>query len=132
MLATSDIAFVSALMRVRTRAYQAGLKTSHLVGANESIGLKTMGKFFETLPNTLMAIKEESITKTDTQNIPLQQRWDRELPKVDDEIKPAAFTLGLQDAVATEGSAAGTDGRVVFQDVFPAVSPSPSLSLAWL
>jgi len=124
MLATSDALFVSALMRVRTRAYQAGLRASGLISAQRDLGLTTKGHFFSALPDTLDTLVHTSRSSQNLPQISLEKRWKRENAKLDMALNLDAFAAGIEKAIGDEGSADGTDRQPIL-DIFKPVGLQP-------
>lgn len=121
-MACSDIAFVSALMRVRMRAYQSGIKTSNLMRAHDEIQFKSQAHFFSSLPHTLSAVRDASLVGSPMPTIDLRSRWNRPKEELDTSVHPVAFRVGVATAIKAEGSAAGTNNEVPIQDLFSPVS----------
>ena len=120
-MASSDTSFVSALMRIRTRAYQSGVVSSDFLSANDAIGLTTQKQFFSSLPHTLDLMQQVS-AMGGAPSVDLRDRWDRSSRSLDTSVDPHAFVAGVQNHIQTVGSAAGTDNLVPVQDLFAAVS----------
>jgi hypothetical protein len=119
-MASSDIGFVSALMRIRTRAYQSGITASGLSSAHETLGLTTQPHFFSSLPNTVGILTQISAPGS-AGGIDLRSRWDRPSQDFDMGIDPNAFKAGVSGHVTGEGSSAGTNGDIPIQDLFAPV-----------
>ena len=126
-MACSDISFVSALMRVRMRAYQSGMKTSNLLRASDSVQFKSQAHFFSSLPHTLSAVRDASLIGTpEESSISVRSRWERPAEELDTAVHPVAFKVGVAAAIRSEGSAAGTNDEIVMQDLFsPVRTPRP-------
>jgi hypothetical protein len=124
-MASSDMSFISALMRIRTRSYQSGVISSDFLSAHDAVDFKTQAQFFSSLPNTLDLMQQVS-AMGGTPSIDLRSRWDRSSRTIDKTINPHAFAVGVQSHIQVVGSAAGTDGLVPIQDLFAAVcDPCP-------
>lgn len=123
-MANSDMSFISALMRIRTRAYQSGVASSEFLSAHEAVDFKTQSQFFSSLPHALDVMKQVS-AMGGAPSIDLRSRWVRSSRTIDTSSKPHAFAAGVQTHVQVVGSAAGTDGLIPVQDLFAAVSHRP-------
>ena len=126
-MATSDIGFVSALMRIRTRAYQSGVMASSFVAGTQALNLKTKAQLFASLPGTFETMKALSTTSSEVSiGVDLRTRWDHsrsdlgETPQAS--ADPEHFAAGVEKAIAAEGSAAGTNENLPISDLFAAVS----------
>ncbi|QYT03556.1 hypothetical protein H0G86_010505 [Trichoderma simmonsii] len=131
VMASSDIAFVSALMRVRMRAYQSGIKASNLLQANSSINFKSQAHFFSSMPSTLSAVREASLASTPMPRIDLRSRWCRPSEEVDTSFHRTAFKVGVVAAIKTEGSA-GSNEDIPIQDLFSPTSEDWRIMHDWI
>ena len=121
-MATSDIGFVSALMRIRTRAYQNGLIANGIIAAHTDLGVKSQKNFFASLPGSVDRMQSLSSASKPAPIVDLRSRWDRTGRSLNSSLEEGAFAAGVESSISKEGSAAGTNGNVPIQDLFPAVS----------
>src|SRR3569833_2714646 len=122
MMASSDVGFVSALMRIRLRSYQSGVNASGLSSSQDALGLKGKAHFFSTLLDTVKFMTKVSMVGG-TGGLSARSRWDRPSDDFDTGIDPSAFSAGVGAHVTNEGSAAGSSGAIPIQDLFAPVSP---------
>lgn len=131
LMASSDMGFVSPLMRIRTRAYQGGVISSDFLSAHDTLDFKTQKQFFSSLKGTLDIMKQVS-AMGGAPSVSLRARWDRSSRLLDQTMDHHAFAAGVQNHVAGEGSTAGTDGLVPVQDLFPPASTDWKLIHDWI
>ncbi|KAJ2903781.1 uncharacterized protein MKZ38_009347 [Zalerion maritima] len=129
-MATSDIQFVSALMRVRTKAYQEQLQKMNLVAANADINLVTKSTFLSRLPTTLENMKDlTNIGSIST--VSFKDRWDRTPRQLktpwDQDVGEAALATHMR----REGSARANE-EMPINDLLQATSDDFRIIHDWI
>lgn len=126
MMATSDMGFVSALMRVRTQAYQEGSRANNLMAsARFGVRLTIKSHFFSALPDTLNTMRATGCGGSLRLGVGPKSRWTRPQRSVEKTLDTDQFAAGVKTSILYQGSAAGSDGNIPILDLSDAVRLLP-------
>ncbi|KAF2465821.1 uncharacterized protein BDR25DRAFT_378528 [Lindgomyces ingoldianus] len=142
LLATSDLGFVAALLRVRSMAHKAGVKESQVMAASMIFGMKGKLAVFNDLQNSASMLNEVSNTPSGAAATPdLRQRWSHTTP-IPEETKASAklpsntnvknaFISGVHRQMVSISAIAGTED-VIFDELALAASTDWAYVHSWI
>lgn len=142
LLASSDLGFAAALLRVRSTAYKAGKRASDQAAARLALGFQSKAAVLGALHNTTSMLKEVSSTSDDAANVVprLRDRWSHSAAlavHLKESVKPSANSAVSEAFVAgvlrdMDSSSSAADTGAIFDETSLAASPDWAHVHSWI